>query len=432
MNKMHAEALDASTAFSGTGDYIVERSKGKGRSRFLTPPDQDNSTRSRGAKPTASEAENTQDGDGQTVLRDIAARSKDKPSMLEFLRHAQEKSGRQPIEIAREFLRLNRGRGKLTWPEYVQYGVYDVSRHSREDQSRFLTNTLHWAIAKICCDMSWQAATEDKWLCSHLLGQTKVKVPETLAVIDKTARSFPGSRKISTTEDLRDFMKSQDVLPVFGKENRGICSYGAFLVLDADESGLLLKGEGEIAYDTFMDQFVGATPYLIQRLEKNHDFFDAYTDALATVRVCILVRETGIKIPFAVLKMPSKDNLADSFWRPGNLACDLDPKDGKVLTLRSKDALGTTDHMEHPETGQPILGKVLPMWDRLLDMVNDCAPMFWPLPYQSMDIAITPDGPVLIEVNTGGGFDLPQLASGRGFLTDEVCDFFRSCGYKKI
>jgi hypothetical protein len=49
-----------------------------------------------------------------------------------------------------------------------------------------------------------------------------------------------------------------------------------------------------------------------------------------------------------------------------------------------------------------------------------------------MDIAIAEDGPLLIEINTGGGFDLPQLASGEGFLTDEVRSFFRSCGYQKI
>jgi hypothetical protein len=49
-----------------------------------------------------------------------------------------------------------------------------------------------------------------------------------------------------------------------------------------------------------------------------------------------------------------------------------------------------------------------------------------------MDIALTSDGPMLIEINTGGGFDLPQLASGRGFLTDDVCEFFRTCGYDKV
>jgi hypothetical protein len=49
-----------------------------------------------------------------------------------------------------------------------------------------------------------------------------------------------------------------------------------------------------------------------------------------------------------------------------------------------------------------------------------------------MDIAIAQDAPVLIEINTGGGFNLPQLASGEAFLSDEVRDFFRACGYSKL
>ena len=47
-----------------------------------------------------------------------------------------------------------------------------------------------------------------------------------------------------------------------------------------------------------------------------------------------------------------------------------------------------------------------------------------------MDVAITPDGPSLIEINSGGAFDLPQLASGRGLLTDEVQAFFAACGVR--
>jgi hypothetical protein len=366
------------------------------------------------------------------VARDRDDRNEPQPAMLDYMRYVQEKSGRGPLEIAREFIRLSRGRGKLTWSEYVQYGVYDNSRHSLEDQSRFITNSLHWPITHLCCDMTWQAVTEDKWLCAHLLAQTTVAAPATLAVIDRTNRSFPGTRKISSADQLKDFMKSQDVLPVFGKENRGICSFGAFLVLDADDREITLKGNGPVGYDAFMEDFVGTTPYLIQKLERNHAFFDVYTDALATVRVCILVTEDDIKIPFTVLKLPSRNNVADSFWRPGNLACDVRPESGEILTVHSKDGLGTSSHEVHPDTGEPILGKVLPMWDQLLELARSCAPIFEPVRYQSMDIALTPDGPVLIEVNTGGGFDLPQLASGRGFLTDEVCEFFRSCGYDKV
>ena len=369
---------------------------------------------------------------GHAVTRDKADRDRIKPTIFDYLSHAQKKSGRRPLEMALEFLRLNRGCGKLTWPEYVQYGVYDKNRYSTEDQEKFITNTLHWPITRVCCDMTWQATTEDKWLCAHILAQSAIKVPGTLAAIDKSDRAYPATHKISTAEQLRDFMTSQDVLPLFGKENRGICSFGAFLVLEADKDAMLLKGQGWLSYDACMEQFVGTTPYLLQRLERNHGFFDRYTDSLATVRVCVLISEDGIKIPFAILKLPSHENVADSFWRPGNLACNLDLQSGRILSVRSKDGFGTTDHTVHPDTGEPLLGEIVPMWDRVLGLAHRCAPIFRPVRYQSMDIGITPAGPVLIEINTGGGFDLPQLASGEGFLTDEVRDFFRACGYGKL
>jgi hypothetical protein len=357
---------------------------------------------------------------------------KTKPPILDYLRHAQMKSGRRPMELAREFFRLNRGRGKLTFQEYVQYGVFDTTRYSPEEQSRFITDTLHWPITHICCDMTWQATTEDKWLCSHILARSGVRVPETLAVIDRTDRSYPGTNKISTAGQFREFVTSQDFVPFFGKENRGICGYGAFLVQGADENTVRLKGLKPLSYDTFMEQFVGQTPYLLQRLETNHGFFDRYTASLATVRVCILLDKAGIRIPFAILKLPSGEHLTDSFWRPGNLACKLDTQSGKILGVRSKDALGTTEHAVHPETGEPLLGQFIPMWGRLLDLAHRCAPIFYPVRYQSMDIATTQEEPVLIEINTGGSFDLPQLASGEGFLTNEVCEFFRACGYLKL
>jgi hypothetical protein len=341
-------------------------------------------------------------------------------------------SGRGPMELVREYFRLSRGVGKLTFGEYVQYGVYDTARLDRAAQSRFITNTLHWPITRACCDMTWQATTEDKWLSGQILARSGVHVPETLAVIDRGGRDYPGTPKIATAAELRAFATRAGAPPLFGKENRGICSFGAFLAQHADATGLMLKGHGPIGYDDFMDRFVGAVPYLLQRVEVNHPFFDRYTDALATIRLCILMGADGVKIPFAVLKLPSRDNIADSFWRPGNLACKLDVRTGEILTARSQHRFGTADHATHPETGAPLFRETVPLWDQVIALAHRAAPIFSPVRYQSMDIAITADGPELIEINTGGGFDLPQLASGEGFLTNEVRAFFRACGYGRL
>jgi hypothetical protein len=85
---------------------------------------------------------------------------------------------------------------------------------------------------------------------------------------------------------------------------------------------------------------------------------------------------------------------------------------------------------DHPQTGKPLVGLALPHWSKLRKINDACARLFAPMRYLSLDIALTADGPVIVEVNMGGGFDLPQLASGSGLLTDEFVSFFQACGYK--
>ena len=361
-----------------------------------------------------------------------------KPKTLQsadYLRHAARTSGRSPVSLAMEFLKLLRGPGKLTLPEYVQHGVYDPAL-TEDEKRRFLSESLHWPITRRCCDFSWQATTEDKWLSSRILERSAVPVPPTLAVIDPGARSWPGTRTLRTPAELRDFVlaRIRGDGAVFGKVNGGLASFGAFLVLEGDRERLHVHGEGWMDYETFLAQFVGDTAYLLQSRERNHPFLVRWTEHLATVRVYLLLPKGGgdAHIPFIVLKLPSSDNIADNFWRPGNLVCALDPDTGTIRKARTKDAFGTIDHESHPVTGAPLVGETLPLWDRVLDLARTCAPIFPPIRYQSMDIAITPAGPMLVEVNTGGSFTLPQFATGRGFLTDTVREFFRECGYAKV
>ncbi|MEK9661331.1 MAG: sugar-transfer associated ATP-grasp domain-containing protein, partial [Alphaproteobacteria bacterium] len=286
-----------------------------------------------------------------------------------------------PMELAREYWRLHRGRGRLTLPEYVQYGVYDTSIYDPDQQARFITNTLHWPITRLCCDMTWQATTEDKWLCGHILERSDIRIPQTLAVIDRSDRIYPGTHHIADADTLRDFMTTPGTLPLFGKVNRIICGFGAFLAEAADDRSIYLRGHAPMSYETFLGQFAGDTPYLLQRLETNHPWFDKFTESLATIRVCVLLGAEGVSLPFAVLKLPARGNLVDSFWKPGNLACHVDVTTGTVLKARSKERLCTTDHACHPETGNRIVGETVPMWERVVDLAKNCAPIFRPLRY---------------------------------------------------
>ena len=53
----------------------------------------------------------------------------------------------------------------------------------------------------------------------------------------------------------------------------------------------------------------------------------------------------------------------------------------------------------HPDTGVAFIGFSIPLWDKCKALVNEAAPLTKGVPMVGWDIAITPQGPTIIEVN---------------------------------
>jgi hypothetical protein len=143
-----------------------------------------------------------------------------------------------------------------------------------------------------------------------------------------------------------------------------------------------------------------------------------------------MVGETKLRTPFALIKIPGPSSIADNYWRPGNIIADIDLETGEIRRAVTGKGIDLKELQVHPATSEPIVGKVLPFWKELRAVNEVCARLYAPVRFNSLDIALTANGPVVVEVNNGGGFDLPQLASGQGFLTPENHEFFASCGWK--
>lgn len=350
-------------------------------------------------------------------------------SATELMVMAQRKSGRGAFKIGREFLRLQKGSGKLNLTEYVRYELYDDEKFTPDDKRRFLGAAVHWPLTYEVCDRTWEASTEDKWLANTILGSNGAPVPEVVAVIDRSGRNFAKTPKLTNADEVRSFLTNAP-LPVFGKTLDGVASLGVFRVDNADQTHVHLTGHDPMDYDTFLHDHVGEHSYIIQRVVENHSFFDEFTDYCATVRMATLIRDDQVVIPFAILRVPGGGNIADPFWRPGNIVVDIDPETGEIKLVSTQSGIDLIRHQNHPVNDAPMVGRTLPMWDQMLEVTRSAAMMFSPVRYQSLDVAITPDGPVVVEINTGGSWEITQNASGKGFLTDEVHDAFRSWGSK--
>ena len=367
----------------------------------------------------------------QQVLADRElTKQKYKEDLPTLFRYAAREASKSSFEVVKEYWRLSRGNGRLSINDYFLYRLFEDERLSMADKERFISDRIHWPISHRCNDPGWAALTEDKWVSYTFMSACAIPTPTTLAVIDTSEREFGQLPKIAKPSELREFLSARTDFPLFAKDNTGIGSFGAFVIAGI-EGDLIMREHAEpIACDAVFAEIVGKRSYLLQRFLENHPDIRPLAKYCATVRTVNLVGDGRVLTPFALIKIPGPASIADNYWREGNIIADLDLDIGEIRRAVTGKGIALKELLHHPETGEPLVGKTLPFWKQLRALNETCARLYAPVQFNSLDIALTADGPTVVEINTGGGFDLPQLASGKGFLTDEVRDFFASSGWK--
>ncbi len=94
----------------------------------------------------------------------------------------------------------------------------------------------------------------------------------------------------------------------------------------------------------------------------------------------------------------------------------VDIRTGKVLT-DAVDQNEMVEYQTHPITGAAFRGVQLGCWDETIEMMRRVVPLASKISNVGWDVAITENGPVLIEANTIPGFTTAQY-SGYGWVTD--------------
>lgn len=366
----------------------------------------------------------------KTTYDDDVELRKYKGRALELLPLVARKYKKSAPQIVKEIWQLSRGPGRLPPSDYFLYQLYDDNKYSMSEKRRFISDSRHWKVVYEISDRSWEALVEDKWICYDLLRHNGFSVPRTVAVIDQSIRFFGPERKISSPATLKDFLVGLNSYPLFAKVNYGLGSYGAFVIEGIDGDRLLLGQSKPMSFDQLFEKVIGSRTFLVQAFIENHPVIREFSNYVATVRAVNLVKSNEVSTLYTLLKIPSATSIADNYWRPGNLLADVDPGTGIIRRVVRGKGLDLEELNDHPQTGKPLVGLALPHWSKLRKINDACARLFAPMRYLSLDIALTADGPVIVEVNMGGGFDLPQLASGSGLLTDEFVSFFQACGYK--
>lgn len=352
--------------------------------------------------------------------------------LADNLQQAARATRRGFASIVSEVLVLRRGPGKLTSNEYFSYRLWEPSL-TRADRLAFVGKQAQERMHCACNDMAWLAPAADKLLFHMVITGAGLATPELLAVVHRS-RVMPGVPSLRSHEAVAAFLRNPANYPLFAKPIGGKYSLDVYSVdaTRASTDSVMLCGGEEMRVDDFAHLLIaGHEGFLLQRrLSPPQDWAANFGPLLCSVRVVVHLTTAGSSIHRAVLKLATGSNPADNFWRSGNMLGAVDVRSGRVQRVVAGTGLDMTVDDPHPDTGQPIVGTLIPDWQCLAAMIETASQLFPGIRTQSWDIAITDRGMVPLEVNWGGDLNLAQLAYGAGVLDDDYRRHLRSCGYR--
>ena len=130
-----------------------------------------------------------------------------------------------------------------------------------------------------------------------------------------------------------------------------------------------------------------------------------------TLRVMTFVNKGRSEILYAALRVGNGVNEVDNFHK-GGMGVSINTREGK---LKGEAIDKDLNHFKkHPKTNIYFNNYEIPYWKEVKELVLKAALVNQKIQVVGWDVAITKNGPVLVEGNRRPGFDLVQVLSKRG------------------
>jgi hypothetical protein len=358
-------------------------------------------------------------------------------SLFAMAMAARSAGGRGVAADLLEALRLRASSESLSFREYFFYRLYAPSM-TRDERRRFVGWRREVEIDRSLNKAGWRAVANDKLLFYSTLAGFGLPFPRLRAIYSQHGRYLEGVPRLNSESSLAALCRDPGSFPVFAKPLMGSYGRGAFSIMgyDATDDALLI-GDGQRkpvrdAVAQFMEPACGG--YLFQALVEPHPATEAVCGPkITSARVVVLLGPQGPVLFRCVWKIPTGRNMSDNFMHgeTGNLLGHVDTQSGAITRVISGVGLGLRELRVHPDTGVRFDPFVLPCWPEVRDLCLRAAPCYPGLRLQHWDIALSRDGPQILEVNVEGSLDLHQLAGGKGVMDEDLVAAMRGAASRR-
>lgn len=200
-------------------------------------------------------------------------------------------------------------------------------------------------------------------------------------------------------DKLKEFLSKNKefmVKPIDGLGGAGVCKVSSKSIKNIEEYRNKLENE---------------RLFLEELIKQNKKMNTLCASSVNTIRMMTFVNNGKSELLYAVLRVGNGSCEVDNFHK-GGMGVSIDTRTGKLKgNAIDKDL---NEFKMHPVTRTYFNKFELPFWKETKKLVLDAALVNQNIKVVGWDVAITKNGPILVEGNRRPGFDLVQVLSKKG------------------
>lgn len=301
-------------------------------------------------------------------------------------------------KIIADYMALYKTKG-LTMDEYYDF---ELEKRSEDFRKSFLGLNEQRHYLDLLNPMKYYILARNKFIAHKMLEHTGVRKSTLYCYYQPESRVNSSQEIASNIEDVYRILKNRGVSECVVKTTESSHGDNVWVIksiIYTDTDAEMVRFDGQ---KLMLSQLLQETPLIFESaIHQTQQFSDLNSSSVNTVRfMTALYPDASAKIIATFIKIGRSGRCVDNAGSGGNVDVCVDVETGELRYAIQYDGWRKIKEIDcHPDSGNPINGVVINNWEAIKSEVIKFQQAFPYCKVAGWDIAITEEGPVVIEVN---------------------------------
>jgi hypothetical protein len=304
----------------------------------------------------------------------------------------------QRMKVMRDYISLYRAKG-LTHEEYYEF---EFEKRSEEFRRDFLgLNEQHFYL-DLLNPLKYMSLARNKYVAHKMLENTGIRTSELYCYYQPEARYAANTECAGDLNGVLHTLKTKGVQSCVIKTTESSHGDNVWVIKSIDyqdNDATLTRFDGQ---ELTLSSVLGDEALIFESVVRQTDQFAAFNaSSVNTVRfMTALYPDGSAKVIATFIKIGRAGRCVDNAGGGGNVDVCVDVETGEIRYAIQFDGWHNVKDIDcHPDNGNPLNGVVIENWEAVKADVIRFQQAFPYCKVAGWDIAITDEGPVVIEIN---------------------------------